>query len=81
MRLKGVPWSIRSIIPTGLILVHHTLDRAEETAEVLAVRGYTHGGSLQPSFVTTRKDFIAGFFCLCAALIAFLPVSEFFILY
>ena len=58
--LKGAGWGMRSIIPAGLILVHRTLNRASETAEILAVRGYTHGGTRVPSFTTSRMDLIAG---------------------
>jgi energy-coupling factor transporter transmembrane protein EcfT len=78
--LKGTRWGIRSIVPAGLILVHRTLARAEETAEMLAVRGYTFGGTRCPVFSHSRRDFIAGFFAICAAIIAMIPVSAFFIL-
>jgi hypothetical protein len=79
-QLKGIRWGIRSIVPTGLVLVTRTLARAEENAELLAVRGYTFGGSRCPVFSTSGMDLVAGFFALCAAIIAILPVSAFFIL-
>jgi len=79
-RLKGRSWGVYSIIPAGLVLVHRTLTRADETAEILAVRGYTHGGTRVPVFRTSRMDLVAGTLALCVAIIGFLPVSEFFIL-
>ena len=78
--LKGIRWGVGSIIPAGLILIHRALVRAEETAEVLAVRGYTRGGSLDPEFHTTRSDVIRGICALCIAALVVIPVSEFFIL-
>jgi hypothetical protein len=80
LRLKGVRWGIRSIVPAGLVLVTRTLARAEENAELLAVRGYTCGGSRCPVFSTSCGDLVAGLFAVCAAIIAVLPVSAFFIL-
>ena len=43
--LKGTIWGLRSLVPSGSILVHGALRRADETAELMAVRGYTRGGS------------------------------------
>ena len=79
-QLKGIPWGIRSIVPAGIILIHRTLSRAEETAELLAVRGYTCGGTRCPVFTRSKGDLVAGFFAICAAIIAIIPVSAFFIL-
>jgi energy-coupling factor transport system permease protein len=79
--LKGTIWGLRSLVPSGSILVHGALRRADETAELMAVRGYTHGGSYCPEFETPMKDIIAGIAALCMGIIAFIPVSEFFILY
>lgn len=79
-RLKGIRWGIHSIVPAGLILVQGTLARAEDTAEVLAVRGYTCGGTCCPRFTTGMWDLVAGLCAICAAVIAFIPVSAFFIL-
>lgn len=78
--LKGLQWGAGSLIPTGLILIHRALTRAEETAEVLAVRGYTCGGSLEPVFLTTRSDITGGICALCTVVFVMIPVSEFFIL-
>ena len=79
--LKGTIWGLRSLVPSGSILAHGALRRADETAELMAVRGYTHGGSYCPEFETPMKDIIAGIAALCMGIIAFIPVSEFFILY
>jgi hypothetical protein len=79
--LKGKRTGLRSLVPTGSILIYGALRRADETAELMAVRGYTHGGSYCPEFETSMKDIIAGIAALCMGIIAFIPVSEFFILY
>ena len=80
-RLKEIPLSYKSLIPTGFILVKGALARAEDTAELLAVRGFSKGGTLCPAFVTTPRDILAGISVICLAIIAVIPVSEFFILY
>ena len=80
-RLKGMRWGIRSLIPAGLILVHGALARAEESAELLAMRGYRSGGVWCPVFITKPWDGAAGLAAVCGVLFAVLPVSEFFILY
>jgi len=79
-RMKGVRSGLRSIVPVGRVLVHGTLLRAEDTAELLAVRGYVHGGTCVPTFETEKRDVPATFFAVCAALISLIPVSAFFIL-
>jgi energy-coupling factor transporter transmembrane protein EcfT len=79
-RMKGARSGPGSFISTGRVLVHGTLLRAEDTAELLAVRGYMHGGTFVPAFVRGRRDYPAVFFALCAAVIGLLPVSAFFIL-
>jgi energy-coupling factor transporter transmembrane protein EcfT len=79
-RMKGARSGLRSIIPTGRVLVHGTLRRAEDTAELLAVRGYVLGGTFVPAFPHGHKDYFAFFFALCAAVIALIPVRAFFIL-
>lgn len=79
--LKGMQWGVQSLVPTGMILIRGALKRADESAELLAARGYVHGGTFCPVFETPRKDILAGFAALCSGIIAFIPVSEFFILY
>jgi energy-coupling factor transporter transmembrane protein EcfT len=79
--LKGTPWGFRSLVPVGSILIHGTLRRAADTAELMAIRGYNNGGSYCPEFTTSGKDIVAGIAALCMGIIVFVPVSEFFILY
>jgi hypothetical protein len=79
--LKGVRRGIRTLIPTGIILIHGTLHRAEDAAELMAVRGYTSGGTFCPKFSTTTRDILGALFALCMVIISFIPASEFFILY
>ena len=80
-KIKGMRWGVRSLIPTGMILVHGTLARAQDSAELLAIRGYRSGGTLCPEFLTKPMDLMAGLFAVCVFFTAVIPVSEFFILY
>jgi energy-coupling factor transport system permease protein len=80
-KIKGMQWEVRSLVPAGLVLVHGALARAEDTAELLAVRGYQHGGTLCPKFFPRPLDLIAGMFALAILIFSLIPVSEFFILY
>jgi energy-coupling factor transporter transmembrane protein EcfT len=79
--LKGTRWGVGNLVPSGSILIHGALRRADETAELMAIRGYTRGGSYCPVFETPVRDIIAGLAALCMGIITFVPVSEFFILY
>ncbi|MDP2797665.1 MAG: hypothetical protein Q8N94_09180 [Methanoregula sp.] len=79
-RMKGVRSGIRSIVPVGRVLIHWTLLRAEDTSELLAMRGYVRGGTCVPAFVREKGDLIAAVFAICAAIIALISVSAFFIL-
>ncbi|MDD4483977.1 MAG: hypothetical protein PHD55_06400 [Methanoregula sp.] len=78
---KQLPWGIRSVISAGRVLVHDALVRAEEMAELLAVRGYRDGGTCCPRFCTPFFDILAGTCAGAAFLVAWIPVSAFFILY
>ena len=80
-KIKGMKWGAHSLIPAGMILIHGTLLRAGDLAELLAVRGYRSGGTVCPQFKTKTMDLVAGFFAVCIVLFAMIPVSEFFILY
>ena len=64
---KGQSWGIRSIVPPGRVLIHDALRRADDTAEVLAMRGYRNGGTICPHFRTPLRDVLAG---ICAAIAA-----------
>jgi hypothetical protein len=79
--IKGVRWGVHSLVPAGLILVHGALIRAEDSAELLAVRGYHFGGTMCPEFLTSKSDIIAGVCSLGVIVFSLIPVSEFFILY
>lgn len=79
-QLKGVHSGFSTFVPVGRVLIHSTLLRAEETSELLAIRGYTRGGTFKPAFPRDMRDRVAFFFALCAAIIAIIPVSAFFIL-
>jgi energy-coupling factor transport system permease protein len=80
-KIKGKQWGVHSLITAGLVLVHGALGRAEDTAELLAVRGYRSGGTLCPDFSTGTIDCVAGLCALGVFIFALIPVSEFFILY
>ncbi len=80
-KIKGKQWGIHSLVPAGLVLVHGALSRAEDNAELLAVRGYRSGGTLCPDFKTGTIDRVAGLCAPGVLLFALIPVSEFFILY
>jgi energy-coupling factor transport system permease protein len=79
--LKGLKWGVRSLVPAGMVLLHGALARAEDTAELLAVRGYRSGGTLCPEFFTGPIDRVAGIVASGVFIFALIPVSEFFILY
>jgi hypothetical protein len=80
-KIKGMQWNVSSLVPAGLVLVHGALVRAEDTAELLAIRGYKDGGNLCPKFFTQPLDIVAGMFAVCILFFSLVPVSEFFILY
>lgn len=79
--LKGARHGWKTLVPAGLILVTGALSRAEHTAELMAVRGYQGGGSLNTRFSTTGEDIFRCMTALCILIITVIPVSEFFILY
>lgn len=80
--LKGSRWGLRSLVPAGSILIQGALRHADETADLMAVRGYTRGGMYCPAFEISRGDFAAAFAAVCMVfIITFVPVGEFFILY
>jgi hypothetical protein len=81
VKIKGLPWGVRSLMPAAAIFVNGALERAGDSAELLAVRGYRSGGTWCPVFCPRPWDSIAGLSALCGIFFAFIPVSEFFILY
>jgi len=80
-KLKQRPKSANRVVSMGVVLVSNAFRRADDTAELLAVRGYRTGGSFCPVFETTRCDIIASLLAGCIAILVILHVSEFFILY
>lgn len=78
--IKGSALDAGNILVAGSILVNGALARAQETAAILAARGYRGGGMLCPSFTPARSDLAGLFLAVCALALALIPVGEFFIL-
>ncbi|MFZ1898667.1 hypothetical protein [Methanoregula sp.] len=68
MMQKGRPWGMSRILPAGRILICDALRRAEETAEILAMRGYRGGGTVCMRFSPSPLEIMAGA-CAAAALV------------
>jgi energy-coupling factor transport system permease protein len=66
---KGTTWGIKSILPVGRILICDAFRRAEDTAEILAMRGYRIGGTICMYFSTPPVEIVAGT-CAAAALVS-----------
>jgi hypothetical protein len=81
LMIKGQSWGVKTLVPAGLILVTDALLRAQDTAELMAVRGFCNGGSFCPKFTHRRSDLISGTVAIVVGFFAFVPVSEFLILY
>ena len=81
LRIKGQRWGAKTLVPAGLILVSDALVRAQDTAELMAVRGFYNGGSFCPKFIHQRYDMIPAMTAIVLGFFAFVPVSEFLILY
>jgi energy-coupling factor transport system permease protein len=80
-KIKGIRWGVNSLSSACLLLVSNAIIRAEDSAELLAVRGYHSGGTMCPEFLTLPRDIIAGIIALIILLVTLIPFSEFFILY
>jgi len=81
LKIKGQQWGIHTIMPAGNLIVYDALQRADDAAELLVVRGYRNGGTFCPVFHPRRWDVIGG---ICAAgilLVAVAVARAFFILY
>jgi len=70
---KGAVWGPRSLLPAGRILVCDALRRADETAEVLAVRGYRGGGTVCTRFAATVPEILATLLAAAVCIMAFFP--------
>ncbi len=78
--IKGKYPGIQQVPAACLILTRNALMRAEDTTELLAVRGFRNGGTLCPSFPTRTKDIVESLAAVIIGSVMFLPVGEFFIL-
>lgn len=79
-KLKGMKIGIRSIIPAAGLLIYSQFIRAEDQADLLAVRGYRGGGMVCPEFKGAKSDLLA-FSCATLSLIpALIPLGDVFIL-
>jgi hypothetical protein len=79
-KLKEMKIGIRSIIPAAGLLIYSQFIRAEDQADLLAVRGYRGGGMVCPEFKGAKSDLIA-FSCATLSLIPVLiPLGDIFIL-
>ena len=72
MMQKGRPWGMSRILPAGRILICDALRRAEDTAEILATRGYRGGGTVCTRFSTPPLEIMAGACAAAALVFAFL---------
>ncbi|ABS56301.1 conserved hypothetical protein [Methanoregula boonei 6A8] len=70
---KGVVWGPRSLLPAGRVLICDALRRADETAEILAVRGYRGGGTVCTRFAVTVPGIIATLCAVAAFIVAIFP--------
>ncbi|MDI6718836.1 MAG: energy-coupling factor transporter transmembrane component T [Methanomicrobiales archaeon] len=78
--IKGVPWGVRSLVPAVSALIHAGLVRAEDQADLLAVRGYRRGGTSCPRFSREPMDVAAAASAILVGLALFVPAGDIFIL-
>lgn len=79
-QLKSLKPGFRSIIPAAGLLIHSQFARAEEQADLLAVRGYRGGGMVCPEFTRAKGDFPAFLSAILPLILAIMPVGDIFIL-
>jgi hypothetical protein len=72
LRLKGGRVTLRALVAALGLLVRRELDRARDLGDLLAVRGYRHGGSLCPRFHRGRWDVPAALSAVGIAILALL---------
>ncbi len=70
---KETSLGAKTLAPVITSLLTKELNNAGDRAIILAMRGYTTGGSLNPSFVTTRRDIIAGIAAMLILIRSLLP--------
>jgi len=78
--LKGIPWGVKSIIPVSVNLLFGVLHRASDQADLLVARGFSRGGSSCVRFSPAGGDILLTIAAVAAAIAAFVPLGEFFIL-
>jgi len=69
-KMKGTPRRLKTLTPALTLLLHRQMQQSGEQASLLALRGYTGGGSLCPAFPFPRRDLPAACSVLLAAAIA-----------
>lgn len=79
LRLKGKGRGMRSVVPLGFGLLHAQMQRSKDRASLLAVRGYTGGGSISPNFARTKADLCAAFLAGIIVIFSFVPFGDVFI--
>lgn len=72
LRLKAGRVTLSSLLPALGLLVRRELDRARDLGDLLAVRGYRHGGSLCPRFPRGRWDLLSAVAAVAVAALALL---------
>lgn len=77
--LKGKKTGVRMLVPFGLAILHAQMQRSEERAALLAVRGYRGGGSICPRFTHTHTDGGAVILAVIVVFLSFIPLSDVFI--
>jgi energy-coupling factor transport system permease protein len=79
-RLKAIKFGFRSIAPSAGLMIYSQFARAEEQADLLAVRGYRGGGMVCPQFTRVKGDVIASTSAILPLIFAIMPVGDIFIL-
>jgi len=69
-QMKGTPRRLQTLSPALALLLHTQLQQSGEQASLLALRGYTGGGSLCPAFAFPRRDLPAACSVVLAVVLA-----------
>ena len=81
MQLEGRALGAKTIVPAAHILIHDSIARAEDYAELLSIRGYRSGGTICPKFNSDRMDIFGSLCAIFILIFSLFSVREFFILY
>jgi len=71
--IKGAGLTFSRLPAAGTFLTRSALDRARDTGELLAVRGYRRGGSLCPHFHPSHNDVIS---CIAAVAVCIFSLTR-----